>query len=287
MFTDNPVTPIRLEILIETLRMHPRGLSRKEIQRMLQPESLAGDLKSGNPASVTLKAGTELGLIDNPGGSDDITLIADCGKIKDTHGVILEAFDKKVLSSKEVEPYFALFYAYYLGLGKQANAKKNYNNDQWADEFNHMVFGDIPQPNRFNKDKLTGWHRWGAYLGLGWYDPSGAFQANPYERVMRALQRVFGRLNKLAADDFMKNLAGTCPELDGGSLFIEANRQWNREERRCSLGLSHALIELHLDAVIRLDCPADSSGWHLGEAEPPRDDHFVGDRVATIELLKI
>ena len=287
MFTDNPVTPVRLEILIDTLRDHPRGLSREEVQRMLQPGPLASELKAGSPSTVTLKAAKELGLLDDTKDSEDITISHACRKNKNTRAAILGAFDEKVLSGKDVEPYFALYYAYYLGLGTLIYEKSNYNKDQWADEFNHVVFGVTPQPNRFNDPKLTGWERWIAYIGLGWFDPAGNFQANPYERLARALPRVFGPSRKLGADDFMKNLAGVCPELDGGALFIEANPRWNPSEKRCSLGLSHALIELHLDAVIRLDCPADSSGWNLGEAEPPRDEYLVGARMATVELLKI
>jgi len=128
-------------------------------------------------------------------------------------------------------------------------------------------------------------HRWLNYVGLGWYDPVDSFQANPYERLLRALPSLFGRQHKLDADRFVTTLGATCPELDGGEIFLQANHEWQSADKKCSLGLSHALIELHLDGVIRLNCPADSAGWSVGEAEPPRDDNFRSDRFAVIELL--
>ena len=285
MFTDNPVTPVRLEILIDTMRSCPRGLSRKEVYRMLQPESLNAELKSGSPAVVTLKAGIELELVCSITGTDDITLSAASRKLKDTRAAILEAFDVRVLSRTDVETYFALFYSYYLGLGTQVYERRSQNNEQWANQFNKDVFADAPQDNRFNGTKLTGLYRWFSYVGLGWHDPGGDFQANPYDRVTRALRAVFARKPKLEADEFMTKLAVVCPELDGGIIFLEANPHWDSVDKRCSLGLSHALIELHLDGFIRLNCPADSSGWNLGYAEPPRDESFRSDRFASIELL--
>jgi hypothetical protein len=46
------------------------------------------------------------------------------------------------------------------------------------------------------------------------------------------------------------------------------------------------LIELHEDGIIRLSCPADSSGWDIRDAEPPGGDDFGSFRIAAIELLK-
>jgi hypothetical protein len=284
MFTDNPVTPVRLEILIGLLRECSRGLSRKEVCRLLQPEPLNPDTSSGSPAVATVKAALELDLAEEQGGQ--LSLKPACRKEPDIRAAILRAFDAHVLASADVEKYLALFYAYYLGLGKKAYAYRASNKEQWAEQFNSAVFGDVAQDNRFNGTKLTGLHRWFSYVGLGWFDPVGEFQANPYERLQRALPIIFGRRKKLEMDDFMEQLAGTCPELDGGSLFVQANPGWSADQRRCSLGLGHALIELHLDMVIRLSCPADSSGWDIREAEPPGGDSFGSSKIAAVELLE-
>jgi hypothetical protein len=59
----------------------------------------------------------------------------------------------------------------------------------------------------------------------------------------------------------MDRLSAAWPELDGDEIFRQADPAWQPSEKKCTLGLSHALIEFHLDDVIRLSCPADSAGW--------------------------
>ena len=288
MFTDNPVTPVRLEILVDLLRRYPRGLPRKDVYRLLQPEPLSKDLGNGSPSVVTVGAGIELRLIEQDSGG--LSVSSDYRNDTDPRESILKAIDLHVLSGLEVEKYLALFYAYYLGLGKEVYSRRSQDKQAWADQFNADVYNSEPQENPFNDTKLTGLHRWLNYAGLGWYDPAGNFQANPYNRLLRALPGIFSSSRKLGADDFMKGLAPACPELDGGGIFQRANRKWNSEEKVCSLGLSHALIELHEDGIIQLACPADAGeglpGWSLREAEPPRDDFFKSDLFTTVEWRK-
>lgn len=283
MFTDQPVTPVRLEILIDLLRSRRGGLSRQEVYQLLQPAPLDPDPKLG-AAKETVKAGLDLKLIEEDQRQLKLTDI--CKKQADSRLAILVAFDAVVLSSLTVEKYFALYYAFYLGKGKTVYDHTIKTADLRADEFNQDVFLGDRQSNPFNKDKLTGFNRWVNYVGLGWHDPDNNFQANPYERLLRAFPRIFSDKHKLESDEFMERLADICPELDGGEIFLKSNSDWKFESHDCSLGLSHALIELHEDEVIRLDCPADSQSWSLKEAEPHRDDDFKGDRFITIEWRK-
>jgi len=289
MFTDDAVTPVRLEILIDLLRSQRQGLSRDDLYRILQPEPLSDGRPTFDPAKATVGAGLELQLVQEKEGR--LSLSESCRKEKETAAAILAAFDRVALGSAEVEKYLALFYSYYLGLGKAVYELRAQGGEQWAGQFNQAVFGSVPQENRFNETKLRGLHRWLSYVGLGWYDPSDpfstckTFQANPFDRIVRALPVIFVRARKLEGDEFMEKLAAACPELDGGKLFLQANRGWQKDEKKCTLGLSHALIELHLDEVIQLNCPADSAGWSVGEAEPPRDDHFRSDRFASVKYV--
>ena len=85
----------------------------------------------------------------------------------------------------------------------------------------------------------------------------------------------------------MEKLAATCPELDGGDIFRQANPSWEKSDKKCTLGLSHALIELHLDQVIRLACPADSAGWSIKDAEPPGDEDFKSEKFDSLELIQL
>ena len=86
----------------------------------------------------------------------------------------------------------------------------------------------------------------------------------------------------------MKRLANFCPELDGGYIYKQADVEWSSEKKICTLGLSHALVELHLDGLICLHCFQDSRGWSLEEAEPPQDGHTLqSNRIDFIERRNI
>jgi hypothetical protein len=202
-----------------------------------------------------------------------------------TTQILLTALDDTVLSDTNVEPFLARFYSYILSLDKDGCSKKS--NDEWARDFERDVFGGHRPDNPFNATKLTGLHRWMGYVGLGWYDSSEVFQPNPYERLLRRLRTIFvGKAKQLTGDEFMFRVANACPELDGGDIFKQANKHYNAEARVCTLGLSHALVDLHLDGYIQLFCPPDSRGWSIEKAEPPSDELLQSGRIASIKLLK-
>jgi len=281
MFTDDQVTPVRLEILLDLLRDFPRGLSRDRISRLLQPEPLAAQTTTA--ARATIKAALELELADEQGG---VLKLADSGRKGNARSAILSAFDQRILTTVQTEPYFALFYGYALGLDR-ATPSYQWDRPTWVTQFNKVTFRGVEQSNPFNETKLTGLHRWFGYVGLGWYDPAGKFQPNPYDRLRRVLPLIFGKVRRLPADDWMRRLAEHCPDLDGGSLFRQANPSYSADSKRCSVGLSHALVELHLDSVMRLDRPADSAGWSVEDAEPPKGAgaNEQGTRISFVELI--
>jgi hypothetical protein len=192
--------------------------------------------------------------------------------------------DDMVLGALDIEPYLALFYSFMLGRDQNAFGKTR---DDWVLDFNREVFDNKEQSNQFNSTKWTGLHRWFSYMGLGWYDQSGEFNCNPFSRVARRLPVLFGQKKKLESDAFFSALSVACPELDGGEIFLKANRRYDPSARQCSLGLSHALIDLHYSQLIVLHCPKDSAGWSIAIAGPPGDGKtLVGDRISQIELGK-
>ncbi len=286
MFTDGPVTPIHLETLIALLRdAGPRKLDAATVDLLLQPEGLPALNPKREQAKQARAAARDLGLTQDQEGF--LALTIERKDKRSTRELVLDALDARVLPSREVEPYFALFYSYLLGLGKKAGGPKK-SPEQWASEFNTQAFGNRKQPNPFNATKLSGLHRWFRYTGLGWYDPAGVFQCNPYERLRRALPTIFDGKRKLQGGTFMEGLARACPELDGGAIFRQAVPTYNDADRVCSLGLSHALVDLHLDGQIILYCPQDSKGWSLQEADPlPLDNQtFRSARIDVVELPK-
>jgi hypothetical protein len=286
LFTDGPATPVRLEVLLNVLGKYSSGLKRDVIYGMLQPLPLSEGGQSTvkqNTAKDTLRAAFDLELVE---GKQSVKLSKNYNKRNTSKENILRAADNKILSNCDVELHLSLFYSYYLGLNKDVYQCSELDREDWANKFNKDV-NNQPQANRFNATKYTGLDRWFSYLGLGWYDSNDNFQANPYERLLRSLPDIFRNKPRLKGDDFMVQLAEVCPELDGGDVFIKANtyKSYDVAEKQCTLGLSHALVDLHEDKIIRLGCPVDSHGWNIGLAQPPRDETLNSNRIEIIEFL--
>jgi hypothetical protein len=282
VFTDQPVTPTRLETLIDLLRGTRHQFDREKLGLVLQPDELPKVTEDSrrDQTRAVVKAAKDLGLLDDAGTALRLTLRK--GETRPAREIVLQALDERVLAHAEVEPYFALFYAWLLGQGGEADVRRT--SEGWAVAFETTVFpGGRPQ-NPFNVPKHDGLHRWMAYAGLGWYDTEGVFQANPYERVARSLASIFGSERRLPGDEFLQRLCDRCPELDGGALFVLANPGWQRDARACTPGLSHALVDLHLDGRLVLTCARDSGGWSIAAAEPPSDGRtLLSSRIDFVE----
>lgn len=271
MFTDSLVTPVRLEILLDLLREYSRReWTRVELYKTLQPDNLPAQQDKTDKhlaAKATIGAALELDLVQEEGRA--IVGRLHKGDRRISRDIILQAFDRRVLAATEVEPWFSPFYSYLLGQGSAAARTKT--GDAWASSFVSDVLQNRKEANPFNGDKYGKIiQRWYPYVGLGWRDPAGIFHPNPYTRLKRALPLVFDREAKLTSDEFMEALAEHCPEVDGGTIFRTSNPTWASSVRICSLGLSHALVDLHLDGCIELTGGKDSRGWSVEAARPPR-----------------
>lgn len=281
MFTDSTATPNRVEMLLEVTRfMSDRRFDAQIARDMLQPKGLPGLTEASAQANDILGAARQLQLIET--NSDGQIRAVESRRAGTPREVLLDALDRMVLLDSNIEPWFGLFYAYLLGRNLAAEDGPQHGK-RFEEAFESDVFGGESQPNRFNEVKYRGLRRWFRYAGLGWHDGEGRFHPNPYSRLQRALPRIFEKAKLLDADAFMVRMGQQCPELDGGWMFERANRSNPRPERSCSLGLSHALIDLHLDGVLTLDCPLDSDGWSLAAAAPPRDGKVMrSDRFVSV-----
>lgn len=281
MFTDRTATPNRVEMFLEVVRsMTDRRFDAQIARDMLQPKGLPDRTEVSDQASDIISAARQLELIEtSPDGQIRPVESRRAGSPRD---VLLDALDRIVLLDTKVEPWFGLFYAFLLGRNLSA-ADSPPAAKQFEEDFEAQLFGGERQQNRFNPEKYRGMRRWFRYAGLGWHDGDGRFHPNPYARLRRVLPRIFEKNKSLPSDAFMERLARHCPELDGGWMFVQANQMVPRPERSCSLGLSHALIDLHLDAVLTLDCPLDSDGWSIAAASPPRDAQYLrSERVVSV-----
>jgi hypothetical protein len=281
MFTDSEATPARVEMLLEVVRsMSGRKLDGPTVRQLLQPEGLPGLTSNSEQARSIMFAARELELIaEQPDGNLRPTRSRDD---RSACLALVEAIDDKVLRDDKVEPWFALFYAFLLGRDESA-ASGSKAGIYWEAQFERELFSATKPANRFNPEKYRGLRRWFRYVGLGWHDGDDRFHPNPYERIARMLPTIFGKNRDLAIEAFIDNLSEICPELDGGQIFLRANPRWDRSRRTTSLGLSHALVDLHLDRVIELNCPLDGDGWSIAKASPPFDrDHLKSDRITNV-----
>ena len=284
MFTDSTATPTRVELLIDIARsMSGRKFDAQTVREILQPTGLPGMSGKYQQSTDILSAARDLELlIDDGDGQLKPSRQRDS---RTARQVLLDAIDERVLQNDNVEPWFALFYAYMLGRNEVARKGEG---DRWEADFNRDLFAGQTVQNRFNDTKYIGLRRWFRYSGLGWHDITDAFVPNPYERLQRALSRIFKEKKRLEADEFMNSLAVVCPELDGGWIFMRANPTHDTKVRQCTPGLSHALIDLHLDGVIEINCPVDSDGWSIASASPPFDGKSIkSERFTSISALPV
>lgn len=287
VFTDTTTTPARIEVLLDLVNeMRLRKLDRDAIRKLLQPKGLSGLSNTSDQANDTLKAARELGLIEEDSSGSFRPVWPGRGAFV-ARDVLLAAMDSRVLSSVDIEPWFARFFAYVItkdddlvGLGADAANK-------WCGNFNRDLYGGGQFPgNPFNATKYSRLRPWMRYAGLGWYDSQEGFVPCPYVRVRRKLSDVFGKKAKLSSDEFLSSVSSHCPELDDGAIFREANRGYNLN-RTCTRALAIVLRDLHDDNVIRLDCPRDSRGWSLIRAGVIRNPQqgLHGDEFDFVELL--
>jgi hypothetical protein len=249
---------------------------------VLQPKGLPDVTANSDQAKQTISAARELGILAEEASCLRLVSIE---KPLATRDFILGVLDKRVSSATDIEPDYAPFYSYLLTSTNQE--LKQRSGEEWVIKFNQDCPRFARTDNQFNKTKYTGLNRWYSYCGHGWEDSSGTFQPNPYSRVKRSLAAIFGQEHKLSADDFMVSLALHCPELDGGSIFMSTSPQYDPRAKQLTLGVSHALVDLHLDNLIKLDCPVDNRGWSIEAAHPPTDGNLMrSSRIDNVEIVR-
>lgn len=283
MFTEALVTPARVESVLMTLRaMRKSSCTSEDLRVLLQPPSISENTAA---AAAAIKASIDLGLCESSGtrSAATVQLAPTVAGRRPVREVVIEALDERVLGSDEVEPYLRTFYSYMLSLDEKAVTLSDAG--RWAEWFNRDVHSDKLTTNPFNKTKCRGLFRWFEYLGLGWSDSDGVFHCNPFERVRRKLNGVFGGKSRLSDSEFMTRLAAHCPELDCGEVFVAVDKDKSRG-RRCTLGLSHALVDLHLAGILELSASTDSEGYSIARASPPLDQKtLLGERLDSVKYL--
>src|SRR6516225_3739567 len=132
MFTDDLATPTRVETLLDLLRSPPKRRWTEElVAEMLQPEGLPGVKEKRTVATKMIAAASELGLVER--GKENLKLTFPADDSRTTPTILKEAIDSKILAGLDIEPYFAPYFSFLLGLGADADGKRN--RQQWVDAF--------------------------------------------------------------------------------------------------------------------------------------------------------
>lgn len=287
MFIDNPTVPIQLETLLDVLyEIRQKTATSDTVKSLLQPKGLPDVSTGSSQAANQLHAAKELQLVTlDQSGDLRLTYSIRDGKptVKDA---ILTAFDRRVLSSPEVEPWFGRLYGYVIARADGIPGDRPSQKDLCT-EFNNNLSSAIERVNQLNDTKLAHYLRWYAYAGMGWNDPSKRFILDPTERLRRVLPSIFNGVQRLDAAPFMSSLAQICPELDGGALFMDVSSdQYDPVDRVCTHALSMALRNLHDEGIIQLDCPKDSQGWSLEKGGTVLNlETLQSDRFDRVKLL--
>ena len=112
MFIDNPSVPIQLETLLDVLyELRQKTATSETVKSLLQPKGLP-DVSSGSAhAANQLSAAKELQLVKQEEGGDIRLAYSIRDGKPSAKEAILEAFDRRVLSSPDVEPWFGRLYS--------------------------------------------------------------------------------------------------------------------------------------------------------------------------------
>ncbi|WP_434718131.1 hypothetical protein P5W98_00665 [Paraburkholderia sp. A1BS-2L] len=289
MFIDKPTVPVQLEVVLDLLyAIRQKSATAESVRALLQPQGLPGLTNKSNQAHLHLNAAKELGLVAE---EDEGNLRLNYAVRNDRptpREAILDAFDRVALGSPDVEPWFGRLYSYVIMQLNDCVPTGEPVRVQLASDFNAGLADHIEKRNPLNSTKLTHYLRWYVYVGLGWFDPMGRFIPDPTERLRRALPNIFSDQRRLDAAPFMSALAVACPELDGGSLFMDmSSGRYDFAARSCSRALAVGLRNLHEDGVIRLECPKDSMGWGLERGGSVRVPGLLdSDRFDRVSLLQ-
>jgi hypothetical protein len=264
VFIDNPSVPTQLETLLDVLyELRQKTATSESVKSLLQPKGLPDVSASSSHAVNQLHAAKELQLVkQDEDGNLRLTYSIRDGK-PSAKEAILEAFDSRVLSSPDVEPWFGRLYGFVIVRNGIIPEEKSAR-DNLCTEFNEALPVDIDRGNQLNSTKLSHYLRWYSYIGMGWFDPSKRFILDPTVRLLRVLPHIFLGVQRLDASPFMSKLSQICPELDCGNLFNDmSSSHYSSGDRVCTEALAIALRNLHDEGVIQLDCPKDSQGWSL------------------------
>ena len=135
--------------------------------------------------------------------------------------------------------------------------------DEFADALDNALVGEDEDGRLMNTTKVPAWRRWLRAMGLGVPMPDrGVDYPSAARRVGIELRRAgVAPGTTMSAEDFVRLVAGRCPYLDRGRLFVLACRRAGYEPPPRSLSpvLSVAIRDLEWDGVIETRLSGDAA----------------------------
>lgn len=272
----NPVTPHRLHALVR-LVSRLRTPDRNDLLEMLQPPDLVGSQEASKEvyrAAVNFRV-----VVEDENGR--VSLHPDIGKRRNIESVDgFRTFMQKRLTgiaNENDDNYLLNFVTAWYAVQNERIFQYRKKDEIWQ-RFNRDMDPRGEEELRgegrlFNPTKLNGWLTWASFLGWGWTMTAGKEMLMPdaHKRLTPFLTLLLPDSKETPFSQFAKNLANSCPELDGGSLFEkcwQASRSAEPRGNRLSLMLSTSLRSLHDNGKIRLIHYADSTDeWQLYPAQ--------------------
>jgi hypothetical protein len=273
IFNQGPVTPHRLHAVVRLVE-RMKEIQRQELVNLLQPQELK--LENQETATLVINAAINCGLLVEDKFKKLIRIsdgLPNLESIKDFR----RWMQNRLLGvTDEDEPNFLLnlFTAWYMGQGEKVF---KYSKDV-DKKFNSEVFSNEIERS-FNSTKLNNWKTWAAFLGFGWFnDENGVLFPDAHDRIEPHIAELLPK-KELVFGEFMKNLNGICPELDGGSLFkkcMQYSSLMEGDGNTLKLALSTALRILEQEKRIKLINRADAKEtWHLHPASAYTTDQVT------------
>lgn len=261
-------TPTRVHALLKLLQYKP--YSRDDLIRYLQPPHLN---RAQDQTKEVIAFARNGDLIHE--GDDKLFRLSIPSEDIDDSLVFRRTIIQKAYTKPDL--HFHKFTAWFFCRGENVLAEK-------AKSLVNQFFKDVSATRfaketfEYNETNIRGWMNWASFLGYG-YVLEGQFIPNPAKRIHEEFQFNYElpRNEWIPFAQFMKWMADTLPELDGG----EFNSPFNNliKEQKLSYGLSAGLRTLHDLGIVQLNVVPDKKDiWHL----TPSKLHMITSDVTDI-----
>jgi hypothetical protein len=244
-----------------------KNLSKAEIAAICQPSTENQSMTEEN-----IKAAVELALLSKD--KEIYTLNVNINKVKckaELRTVIAENILANPVTTRDNNCLIPLFAAWSFC---QNSGFQKLSVDDRRVKFNEKL--RLSGGAEFNRVKYDSWCMWASFLGLG-FSLDSDFVPCPFLRIKDQLTKLFEGQNRLPIGTFMKKLAISCPEVDGGTTFELFTS--DRPLHNVSMAVSNALRLLQKVGTIQLDRVSDAESITLAEGEPASISHVEWNRV--------